>query len=53
MLSIPRGSLDDDERRQIESHVNYTFEFLEANSVDARTARHPAHRPRSSRKTER
>jgi HD-GYP domain-containing protein (c-di-GMP phosphodiesterase class II) len=29
MLSIPRGSLDDDERRQIESHVTYTFKFLE------------------------
>lgn len=28
MLSIPRGSLDDDERRQIESHVNHTFDFL-------------------------
>ena len=28
MLSIPRGSLDDDERRQIESHVNFTFDFL-------------------------
>ena len=28
MLSIPRGSLDDDERRQIESHVNLTFDFL-------------------------
>jgi HD-GYP domain-containing protein (c-di-GMP phosphodiesterase class II) len=29
MLSIPRGSLDEDERRQIESHVTYTFKFLE------------------------
>lgn len=29
LLSIPRGSLDDDERRQIESHVTYTFKFLE------------------------
>lgn len=28
MLSIPRGSLDDDERRQIEAHVNLTFDFL-------------------------
>lgn len=28
MLSIPRGSLDEDERRQIESHVTHTFDFL-------------------------
>ena len=27
-LSIPRGSLDDDERRQIESHVLHSFNFL-------------------------
>ncbi len=28
LLSIPRGSLDDDERRQIESHVVHSFNFL-------------------------
>jgi HD-GYP domain-containing protein (c-di-GMP phosphodiesterase class II) len=28
MLSIPKGSLDDSERRQIESHVTHTFNFL-------------------------
>jgi len=28
LLSIPRGSLDEDERRQIESHVTNSFEFL-------------------------
>lgn len=28
LLSIPRGSLSDEERRQIESHVTHTFEFL-------------------------
>jgi HD-GYP domain-containing protein (c-di-GMP phosphodiesterase class II) len=27
-LSIPKGSLDDGERKQIESHVIHTFEFL-------------------------
>ncbi len=27
-LSIPRGSLDSNERRQIESHVTYSFNFL-------------------------
>jgi hypothetical protein len=27
-LSIPRGSLDDDERKEIESHVTHTFRFL-------------------------
>jgi HD-GYP domain-containing protein (c-di-GMP phosphodiesterase class II) len=27
-LSIPRGSLDADERRQIESHVVHSFNFL-------------------------
>ncbi|HKV64124.1 MAG TPA: HD domain-containing phosphohydrolase [Candidatus Acidoferrum sp.] len=27
-LSIPRGSLDNDERRQIESHVVHSFNFL-------------------------
>jgi HD-GYP domain-containing protein (c-di-GMP phosphodiesterase class II) len=27
-LSIPRGSLDDTERRQIESHVTHSFNFL-------------------------
>jgi len=27
-LSIPRGSLDGDERREIESHVTHTFRFL-------------------------
>jgi HD-GYP domain-containing protein (c-di-GMP phosphodiesterase class II) len=27
-LSIPRGSLDDEERRQIESHVVHSFNFL-------------------------
>jgi len=27
-LSIPKGSLSDDERREIESHVTHTFEFL-------------------------
>ena len=27
-LSIPRGSLDPDERRQIESHVVHTYDFL-------------------------
>jgi len=28
MLSIPKGSLDEMERLQIESHVNHTFNFL-------------------------
>lgn len=28
LLSIPKGSLDDTERRQIESHVIHTFNFL-------------------------
>jgi hypothetical protein len=28
MLSIPKGSLDDNERQQIESHVIHTFNFL-------------------------
>jgi len=28
MLSIPRGSLDAEERRQIESHVVHSFQFL-------------------------
>jgi len=28
LLSIPKGSLDDAERRQIESHVIHTFNFL-------------------------
>jgi HD-GYP domain-containing protein (c-di-GMP phosphodiesterase class II) len=28
LLSIPKGSLDDSERRQIESHVAHTFNFL-------------------------
>jgi HD-GYP domain-containing protein (c-di-GMP phosphodiesterase class II) len=28
LLSIPRGSLDEDERRQIESHVLHSFNFL-------------------------
>ncbi len=28
MLSIRKGSLDEDERLQIESHVNHTFDFL-------------------------
>jgi len=27
-LSIPKGSLSDNERREIESHVTHTFEFL-------------------------
>lgn len=27
-LSVPRGSLDPEERRQIESHVNHSFNFL-------------------------
>jgi HD-GYP domain-containing protein (c-di-GMP phosphodiesterase class II) len=27
-LSIPRGSLDEDERKEIESHVTHTFRFL-------------------------
>ena len=27
-LSIPRGSLNEDERREIESHVTHTFRFL-------------------------
>jgi HD-GYP domain-containing protein (c-di-GMP phosphodiesterase class II) len=27
-LSIPKGSLSDEERREIESHVTHTFEFL-------------------------
>lgn len=27
-LSIPKGSLTDEERREIESHVTHTFEFL-------------------------
>ena len=30
-LSIPRGSLDEDERRQIESHVVHSFNFLAQN----------------------
>lgn len=29
LLSIRKGSLDDDERRQIESHVAHTFNFLQ------------------------
>ncbi len=29
MLSIPRGSLNESERREIESHVIHTFEFLQ------------------------
>ncbi len=28
LLSIPRGSLNEDERKEIESHVVHTFEFL-------------------------
>ena len=28
LLAIPKGSLDDTERRQIESHVVHTFNFL-------------------------
>src|ERR1700683_779484 len=28
LLSIPKGSLDDNERRQIESHVDHTHKFL-------------------------
>ena len=28
MLSVPKGSLDDSERRQIESHVIHSFNFL-------------------------
>jgi HD-GYP domain-containing protein (c-di-GMP phosphodiesterase class II) len=28
LLSIPRGSLSDEERREIESHVSHTFRFL-------------------------
>jgi HD-GYP domain-containing protein (c-di-GMP phosphodiesterase class II) len=28
LLSIPRGSLSEDERHQIESHVRHTYEFL-------------------------
>lgn len=28
LLSIPRGSLDDEERRQIEAHVTHSFQFL-------------------------
>lgn len=28
ILSIPKGSLTDDERREIESHVTHTFNFL-------------------------
>lgn len=28
-LSIPKGSLDPDERKQIESHVNHTYRFLQ------------------------
>lgn len=28
LLSIPRGSLDQDERRQVESHVVHSFNFL-------------------------
>jgi HD-GYP domain-containing protein (c-di-GMP phosphodiesterase class II) len=28
LLSIPKGSLSEEERRQIESHVTHTFEFL-------------------------
>lgn len=27
-LSVPRGSLTEEERREIESHVTYTFQFL-------------------------
>jgi len=29
LLSIPKGSLDESERRQIESHVVHTFKFLQ------------------------
>jgi response regulator RpfG family c-di-GMP phosphodiesterase len=29
LLSIPKGSLDERERRQIESHVEHTFSFLQ------------------------
>jgi HD-GYP domain-containing protein (c-di-GMP phosphodiesterase class II) len=29
LLSIPRGSLNEDERKEIESHVVHTFEFLQ------------------------
>ena len=28
LLSIPKGSLSEDERREIESHVTHTFRFL-------------------------
>jgi HD-GYP domain-containing protein (c-di-GMP phosphodiesterase class II) len=28
LLSIPRGSLDENERKQIESHVTHSFDFL-------------------------
>jgi HD-GYP domain-containing protein (c-di-GMP phosphodiesterase class II) len=29
LLSIPKGNLDDEERREIESHVTHTFRFLQ------------------------
>ena len=52
-LMIRKGNLDEQERREIESHVTHTYRFLEQIPVDARAARDPAHRLRASREAER
>ncbi len=48
LLSIPKGSLDESERRQIESHVVHTFKFLQQIPVDARAAEPAGHCPQPS-----
>ncbi len=52
-LSIRKGSLSDEERGEIESHVTHTYEFLRQDPVDGRAAPHPGDRlgaPREARR---
>ena len=50
-LSIPKGSLDPDERLQIESHVTHTYNFLMQIPVDQQPRPGRRHRPRAPRET--
>ena len=52
-LSIRKGSLTDEERHEIESHVSHTYEFLHEDPVDRRVPSDPRDRlgpPREARR---
>ncbi len=48
LLSIRRGSLDESERAEVESHVDHTYQFSQADSMDEGDSQHSGNCARPS-----